>query len=119
MFKVPSLRKMVEGRENYEDTLEYDDWALSIDDCGENCFDLETYFLPLAESAEFWLLSEDLVIGGILVQQGSNLGRERAFQRVGFAAVSNDGNIANSGWHCEQWAAPPWPEDIFQQVIIT
>jgi hypothetical protein len=118
MFKVPSLRKIVEDRENYEDTVEHDDWAFSIDDCGEDCFDLETYFLPLAESSDF---SDkiNLDFGGILAQRDSNCGQKRAFQRIGFVVVSNDGNIAGSGWRCEKWAAPPWPEDIFQQVIIT
>jgi hypothetical protein len=117
LFKVPSVREMVVERKNYEDKADYDNWALSIDSCEEDFLDLETYFLPLAESPYFSTLREDLVIGGILVQQDSNCGQERAFQRVGFAVVSNNGNIADL-WHCEQWAAPPWPDNIAQEVII-
>jgi hypothetical protein len=117
LFKVPSVREMIVDRENYEDKVEYDHWAFSVDDCGEHFLGLETYFLPLAESPDF-SRKRNLSIGGIFVQMDSNRGQERAFQRVGFAVVSNDGNIAHSGWHCEQWVAPPWPDDIFQEVIL-
>jgi hypothetical protein len=118
LFKVPSLREMIEDRENYEDKVEHDDWAFSLDDCGDDYFDLSTYFLPLAESPDF-SPRDNLHIGGIFVQMDINCGQKRAFQRIGFAVVSNDGNIANSGWYCEQWVAPPWPADIEQEVLIT
>ena len=117
MFKVPSLRKMVEDKENYVENTAHDEWALSFDDCGEHFFDLQTYFLPLAESPNISRM-DDLRIGGILVQMDSDCGQDRVFQRIRFAVVSNDGNIANSGWYCDQWLAPPWPDNIVLEVVI-
>jgi len=95
LFKVPSVREMIKDRGNYEDKVDHDHWAFRVDDCGEHFFDLETYFLPLAESPDF-LRRSNLSIGVILVQMEPDCGQERAFQHVGFAVVSKEGNIANS-----------------------
>lgn len=118
LFRVPSLRNFIDDMENYEHKLEYDAWGFSLDECGDHFFDLETYFAPLAESILF-SPEEDLVFGGLLIQKCSNPpAQDQKFQRVGFAVVSNDGNIANSGWYCEKWNAPPWTEEQAQVVTI-
>jgi len=117
LFKTPSLRDIVEGKDDYSEKVEFDDWALSLDDCGEEFYDTETFFLPLAESPDA-SHRENLELCGILVQKDSDHGDGLAFQRIGFAILSRDGGIGNSGWHCHKWIPPPWPEHVFETITL-
>lgn len=120
MYKVPKLRDMIKDKERYLDTLEYDARGFSVDDCGWQFLDTETdetYFLPLVESPDA-SLKDNLQICGLLVERDSSYEQQPTFQRIGFAAVTDDGDIANSGWVCQDWISPPWPDRMAQVVTI-
>jgi hypothetical protein len=94
-------------------------YAFSLDDCGDDFLDEYTFFVPFVESSTF-LDNEELTICGLLLQEkGVEMGRQRTFQRVGFAVISHvNGSVAGTGYRVENWKPPPWSEEELQHVII-
>jgi hypothetical protein len=114
LFGVPDPNALMElDRAHFAD-----DWAFSLDDCGDEYYANDTYFIPLAESPDASRV-QTLTICGLLVQYAEqDQTIMEALQRVGFAIVSStDGDIAGTGWHLKNWVPPPWRED--QMRIIT
>lgn len=115
LFDVPDLNTLM-----YPDRNKFaDDWAFSLDDCGEEYYANNTYFIPLAESPDASRV-QTLTICGLLVQYAEqDQTAEEALQRVGFAIVSSmDGDIAGTGWHLKNWVPPPWREDQMRTLTI-
>lgn len=115
LFTVLDLKALTEiDKDDY-----LDNWAFSLDDCGDEYHTNNTYFVSLAESPDAWRVKR-LRICGILVQDAKqNQTTETVFQRVGFAIVApDDGDIAGTGIKLDNWVVPPWREDQLQVITI-
>lgn len=75
-------------------------------------------FLPLVEAPTFTFLGSKPTICGLVLRAADN--QPGAFQRVGFAAVSNaDGSVGgHAQCHIEQWKSPPWPREELERVVL-
>ncbi len=115
LFKIPPISRIKET--DQVRNLEFDDWAFGLDHCGVLYWEIQSFFLPLAISPD---ISDqaNLVICGLIVQQAANFEESGAYSRVGFAVVSEDGDIANSGCYCETWAPRPWQESRKQLIVL-
>jgi hypothetical protein len=55
----------------------------------------------------------------LLEKVEDQLDQKEAFQRVGFAAISDvDGSIGDSECIIENWKPPPWSEEEKEHVFI-
>ncbi|KAH8881099.1 HET-domain-containing protein [Thozetella sp. PMI_491] len=115
LFKIPPIALIKESDQLQNE--EFDAWAFGLDHCGIAYWEDQSFFLPLAISpdASEW---DNLVVCGLIVQQAANFEDTGAYTRVGFAIVSEDGHIANSGWYCENWVPPPWHHSQQQLIVI-
>ena len=116
MFEMPSLRPFKSDYQSFSERSTFDPWALAYDEYEMNSIDEQTWFLPIAHSPTV-SVKEGLTLCGVLVQQAPADGPP-TFRRVGFAIVSEDGDIANSGWYCATWAQRPWPDSLYKTVIL-
>jgi hypothetical protein len=114
LFHLPSLKALAELDRGNLAT-----YTFSLDDSGDHFHDRDTFFIPLADSPNFSGYKNFTICGLLLQAVEGGVGLQRAFQRVGFAVISNvDGNVADSGYHLENWIPPPWPEEVLQHVVI-
>ncbi|KAH7127392.1 hypothetical protein EDB81DRAFT_764574 [Dactylonectria macrodidyma] len=50
LFKFPSLTQIMGDWGSFSENSKFDDWALSLDHCGQDYCENETWFLPLAKA---------------------------------------------------------------------
>ncbi|KAF2662094.1 HET-domain-containing protein [Lophiostoma macrostomum CBS 122681] len=125
LFALSQFRQLAEADRSelaayafsLDDGLVPDD--VSLDDCDGDWTDDQTFFLPLVESPDYSTWHSECSVCGLLLQfHWRGLETRRVFQRVGFAVISKaDGNVAGSGYHIDEWAAPPWREEDLEVII--
>ncbi|KAH6869670.1 heterokaryon incompatibility protein-domain-containing protein [Thelonectria olida] len=117
LFEFPPLAAFMDDLERFRDRPRFDDWAMSLDDCGDDYYKNKTWFLPLAV-APAASRRLNLEICGILIQEMDDCSETTVFTRVGFAIVANDGEIANSTWYLNNWILRPWSPEYVKIVTL-
>ncbi|KAH8665083.1 heterokaryon incompatibility protein-domain-containing protein [Tricladium varicosporioides] len=72
-------------------------------DCGE------TFFLPIAKLSNVPGYGDSLFYCLLLTHAGEHRA-VHLYRRIGFALLSEDGDIAESEFLCPGWSKPPWPQ---------
>lgn len=142
LFKMPDWLSVRQSHKKFRHSLKFDDWAWNID-AGDfpkdDEFDNPTdtiRFLPILVSSDEEL-RPGLVICGLIVEKERQAQpyhrpsshkrikerrddppRPSSYKRIGTAIVSEDGEIAGSGWHLTDWWPRPWTATMNRQRII-
>ncbi|KAH8743415.1 heterokaryon incompatibility protein-domain-containing protein [Hyaloscypha sp. PMI_1271] len=89
-------------------------FAVNLDDCGDFYYDNITWFLPVARVYE-----PESPIRGLLVQESSNASVEKQqFTRIGYAKLSESGEIANSGVFLEDWTLCHQSGENLKKIVV-
>jgi hypothetical protein len=118
LFKFPGIREMVLKWENFALKPSYSDEGLAFDDCGIDDYGcLDSWFMPVAIASAV-SRNPELNICGIVLQKATGTSETVAYTRVGYAVVSDDGDIAGSGWLIRDWIPRPWSKDSYRKIEI-
>jgi hypothetical protein len=114
LTKFSTIRSLFAGKSLF---MEQDvRFSVSLDDCGDFYYDNFTWFLPIAR-----VYGYESPIHGLLVQESSNANasvERKQFTRIGYAKLSENGEIADSGIILENWISCPWVEENFEEIVI-
>lgn len=118
LFKFPGIREMALKWENFALKPSYSDEGLAFDDCGIDDYGcLDSWFMPVAIASAV-SRNPELNICGIVLQKATGTSETVAYTRVGYAVVSDDGDIAGSGWLIRDWIPRPWSKDSYRKIEI-
>ena len=123
LFKFPGIREMVLDWENFARKPSYSDGGLDFDDCGIDDYGIDDYgcldswFMPVTIASGASRRPE-LKICGIVLRKATGTPETVAYTRVGYAVVSDDGDIAGSGWLIRDWVPRPWSKYSYRKIEI-
>lgn len=117
LFEFPSLELWARHKEQFYKRRQYNPWAFILDDCRDHYHKNKTWFLPVAVSSSAFP-ETNLSVCGIMVQKTDHSSEVAEFSRVGFAIVTDDGEIANSTWYLRDWKPRPWAPELSQVITI-
>ena len=95
----------------------WDGFSLGFDDRNAIIQDAEAWFLPVG-NCDTMSYYPELKLCGIIIQEAPEYEKQPAFRRIGFAVVSEEGEIARTGWRCARWKPKPWTQDLFRRVVL-
>lgn len=116
LFEMPQLKEL------YNQVYlplgdSWDRFCLSFDDPNSIVQDAQAWFLPVG-SCDTRSQYPELTLCGIIIQEVPEYKNQPAFRRIGYAVVSDDGEIAQTGWRCATWKPRTWTQDLFRRIVL-
>ena len=116
LFEMPQFKDFY-NRLNWSWGDGWDGYSLSFDDRNAIVQDAQAWFLPVGNCDTISPYPE-LTLCGIIIQEVPEHKKQPAFRRIGFAVVSDEGEIAQTGWRCAKWKRRTWTRSLFRRIVL-